>query len=90
MIAPVFGALPAQAATNDNGNAEWQGIWNEFVTLVKQIWVRITYAANIANNWIEVHLHINFGKIIRFIADIIIWILESLIKIVQWLVGLVT
>ena len=77
----------AHAATNADN---WQPVADEFVTLVKQIWTRITAAARILDKWLEDRFHISFSKIIRFIANIIIWVLEWIIGIIKWLVEAIT
>lgn len=82
----IFLALQVQAA-EDNFDA--QGLWEEIVKLVKQIWGRITYAFNKLDAWLNKTFGINFTKIIKFIAKIIIWFLELLIKLVKWLIELI-
>ncbi len=65
--------------------ANWNSVFQDFVKLVKQIWVRITAAARIFDTWLQDHIHISFSKIIRFIANIIIWVLESIIHAIKWI-----
>ena len=87
-----IGIMPfiGHAADQSTDSTDWNSVFQDFVKLVKQIWIRITSAARIADQWLEDHLHISFSKIIRFIANIIIWILESVIRIIKSLVGATT
>ena len=81
-----FLIFPVRAAEND---FDAQGLWDEIVKLVKQIWARITYAFNKLDAWLDRVLGINFAKIVKFIGKVIIWFLELLIKLVKWLLDLI-
>ncbi len=81
-----FLIVPFMHAANAQNNTDLAPTIDTGVKLVKQVGVLLTQLASAASRWLEIRTGYTFEKVARLAGDIILWFLQLMVQIVQWLI----